>query len=43
MERFEDFVLEQVAGGASNIGLYPPTAPATLPLYEAWLARRGEK
>ncbi len=41
MERFEDFVLEQVAGGASIIGLYPPTAPETLPLYEAWRARRG--
>jgi regulator of RNase E activity RraA len=41
MERFEDFVLEQVAGGASIIGLYPATAPETLPLYEAWRARRG--
>ncbi|KQX98230.1 hypothetical protein ASD28_14010 [Massilia sp. Root133] len=43
MERFEDFVLEQVAGGASIIGLYPATAPETLPLYEAWRARRGAK
>jgi regulator of RNase E activity RraA len=41
MERFEDFVLEQVAGGASIIGLYPATAPETLPLYVAWRARRG--
>ena len=43
MERFEDFVLEQVAGGASIIGLYPATAPETLPLYEAWRARGGAK
>lgn len=41
MERFEDFVLEQVAGGASIIGLYPATAPETAALYEAWLARRA--
>ncbi|WP_292038224.1 ribonuclease activity regulator RraA [Massilia sp. UBA6681] len=43
MERFEDFVLEQVAEGASIIGLYPATDPATKSLYEAWLARRAEQ
>lgn len=41
MERFEDFVLEQVAGGASIIGLYPATAPETSARYDAWLARRA--
>jgi regulator of RNase E activity RraA len=39
-ERFEDFVLEEVAKGASIIGLYPPTAPATRARFEAWLAAR---
>ena len=29
MERFEDFVLEEVKRGVSIIGLYPPTDPAT--------------
>lgn len=43
MERFEDFVLEQVAEGASIIGLYPATAPETREHYEAWLARRAEQ
>lgn len=41
MERFEEFVLEEVEGGASIIGLYPATAPETRPRYEAWLARRA--
>ena len=41
MERFEDFVLEEVRNGATIIGLYPPTAPETRPRYEAWLARRA--
>ncbi|QJE02055.1 ribonuclease activity regulator RraA [Massilia forsythiae] len=41
MERFEDFVLEQVAGGATIIGLYPPTAPETLALYDAWKKARS--
>ncbi|MES2149033.1 MAG: ribonuclease activity regulator RraA [Pseudomonadota bacterium] len=40
MERFEDFVLEEVARGASIIGLYPATAPQTRLRYEAWLAHR---
>jgi regulator of RNase E activity RraA len=41
MERFEEFVLEEVAGGATIIGLYPPTAPDTRTRYEAWLAMRA--
>lgn len=40
MERFEEFVLEEVAAGATIIGLYPPTAPETRERYEAWLAAR---
>jgi regulator of RNase E activity RraA len=42
MERFEEFVLEEVARGVSIIGLYPPTAPETRTRYEAWLAGRAE-
>jgi regulator of RNase E activity RraA len=38
MERYEDFVLEQVRGGASIIGLYPLTKPENRALFEAWLA-----
>jgi len=41
MERFEAFVLEEVEGGATIIGLYPPTAPDTQARYQAWLARRA--
>ena len=40
MERFEEFVLEEVAAGATIIGLDPPTAPETRTRYEAWLAKR---
>ena len=36
MELFEAFVLEQVLGGASIRGLYPPTSPNTLTAFEAW-------
>lgn len=39
MERYEDFVLEQVRNGATIIGLYPLTKPENRSLYEAWLAR----
>ncbi len=42
-ERFEDFVLEEVAHGASIIGLYPPTAPATRARFDTWLAARIAK
>jgi regulator of RNase E activity RraA len=40
MERFEQFVLEEVQRGVAIIGLYPPTAPDTKVRYDAWLARR---
>jgi regulator of RNase E activity RraA len=43
MERFEDFVLEEVAAGATIIGLYPPTAPETRTRYDAWLAKRARQ
>lgn len=42
MERFETFVLEQVAAGASIIGLYPATNPETTVRYHTWLRERGE-
>lgn len=38
MELFEAFVLEQVTGGVSIRGLYPPTNPETLSQFEAWKA-----
>lgn len=41
MESFEDFVLEQVKGGAPIIGLYPATKDENLQKYEAWRARTG--
>jgi regulator of RNase E activity RraA len=40
MERFEQFVLEEVQRGVGIIGLYPPTAPDTKVRYDAWLKRR---
>ncbi|MBT8291982.1 MAG: hypothetical protein KJN70_01815, partial [Eudoraea sp.] len=36
MTEFEDFVLEEVAGGRSIIGLYPPTEQQILKKFEAW-------
>jgi len=36
MTLFEDFVLEKVNEGRTIIGLYPPTDPKTLVLFEAW-------
>ncbi|SFH62872.1 ribonuclease activity regulator RraA [Albimonas pacifica] len=41
MESYEDFVLEQVLGGAKIIGLYPPTSDAPLEAYAAWRERTG--
>lgn len=41
MESFEDFVLEQVQGGAAIIGLYPATRDENVKAYEAWRARTG--
>ena len=39
MTAFEDFVLEQVQGGRSILGLYPPTDPNTRGEFDAWRAR----
>lgn len=41
MESYEDFVLEQVEGGAGIIGLYPATDPDNLTKYAAWRERMG--
>jgi regulator of RNase E activity RraA len=41
MTAFEDFVLEQVQGGRSILGLYPPTDPNTRGEFEAWRAKTG--
>jgi regulator of RNase E activity RraA len=41
MESFEDFVLEQVLGGAAVIGLYPPTTEKAQSDYAAWRERTG--
>lgn len=41
MESFEDFVLEEVKGGAPIIGLYPCTKEENQKKYEAWRARNG--
>ena len=41
MERFEQFVLEEVQRGVAIIGLYPPTATDTRTRYEAWLAYKA--
>ncbi|MEQ8896229.1 MAG: ribonuclease activity regulator RraA [Roseovarius sp.] len=41
METFEDFVLEQVEGGAPIIGLYPCTKDENQKKFEAWRERTG--
>lgn len=41
MESFEDFVLEEVNGGAAVIGLYPATKDENLAKYQAWRERNG--
>jgi regulator of RNase E activity RraA len=41
MERYEDYVLEQVRMGATITGLYPLTNPETRKRYEDWLAQDG--
>jgi regulator of RNase E activity RraA len=40
MERFEQFVLEEVERGVPVIGLYPATLPETKERYQAWLAQQ---
>lgn len=42
MELFEAFVMDQVQGGASIRGLYPPTDPETLIRYAAWKSNRRD-
>jgi len=41
MTAYEDFVSEQVKGGATIVGLYPPTDPANLEIFAAWRKERG--
>ena len=41
MEAYEDFVLEQVTGGAGIIGLYPATDEENLTKFDAWRERAG--
>ncbi len=41
MTAFEDFVSEQVLGGRSILGLYPPTDEQSRQDYAAWRARTG--
>jgi len=41
MERYEDFVLEQVKNGEQIIGLYPRTKDEFQQRYADWLARSG--
>lgn len=41
MESYEDFVLEQVKGGAGIIGLYPGTDDESLEKFSAWRAKTG--
>ena len=41
MTAFEDFVTEEVQGGASILGLYPPTEPGTRERFAAWRQQKG--
>ncbi|MBU2999427.1 ribonuclease activity regulator RraA [Roseovarius nubinhibens] len=41
MEAYEDFVLEQVNGGAGIIGLYPGTEDENLVKFQAWRDKAG--
>ncbi|MDE2582271.1 MAG: ribonuclease activity regulator RraA [Rhodospirillales bacterium] len=41
MTAYEDFVIELVQGGASIVGLYPATDPASLEAFKAWRQRNG--
>jgi regulator of RNase E activity RraA len=41
MTAFEDFVTEEVKGGHSIVGLYPPTDPATPARFKAWRQEHG--
>jgi regulator of RNase E activity RraA len=41
MTAFEDFVTERVRAGASTLGLYPPTDPASSAAFAAWRKTHG--
>ena len=41
MTAFEDFVTEEVRGGRSIVGLYPPTDPTTAPRFKEWRETYG--
>jgi regulator of RNase E activity RraA len=41
MTAFEDFVIEEVRGGRSILGLYPPTDPKAKEDFAAWRKARG--
>ena len=41
MTAFEDFVTEQVHGGQSILGLYPPTDESSRIAFAAWKERNG--
>ncbi|KUF10315.1 ribonuclease activity regulator RraA [Pseudoponticoccus marisrubri] len=41
MTAYEDFVIEQVRGGATIIGLYPATQDENLALFKEWRAKNG--
>lgn len=41
MTAFEDFVAQEVRGGASIVGLYPPTHAQTKERFAAWRAQNG--
>jgi len=41
MTIFEDFVLEMVEAGASIFGLYPPTDPKTIELFQKWRTNKA--
>ncbi|CUI61164.1 4-hydroxy-2-oxoglutarate aldolase [Achromobacter xylosoxidans] len=41
MTAFEDFVTSQVQAGASILGLYPPTDPATKDKFATWRKEQG--
>jgi len=41
MTAYEDFVSAQARGGATIVGLYPPTDPANLEIFAAWRKEKG--
>jgi regulator of RNase E activity RraA len=41
MTAYEDFVTEEVKGGRSIVGLYPPTNDEMLELFKGWREKNG--